>query len=70
MGRPDWPARIVRKIINLAFALGLLLGGSTALVYLLFFSPGWRGVMIIGSGFAATLGAYWLYEDFVPKGIK
>jgi hypothetical protein len=47
----------------LVFALGLLAAGFGFLAYLLFFAPGWRGWMIIGSGFSGAIGALWLYED-------
>jgi hypothetical protein len=41
------------------------LGGAGFLIYLLTMSAGFRGFMVIGSGFASCLGAYWLYEDFI-----
>jgi len=53
----------------LVFALGLLVAGFGflvyLLVYLLVFAPGWRGWMIVGSGFSGAIGALWLYEDFI-----
>jgi hypothetical protein len=58
----------VRRIINLVVALVLFIGGTGFLFYLLTMSAGWRGWMVIGSGFVACLGAAWLYEDFInPK---
>jgi hypothetical protein len=55
----------VRRAISLVFALGLLVAGFGFLVYLLFFAPGWRGWMVIGSGFSGAIGVLWLYEDFI-----
>jgi hypothetical protein len=55
----------VRRAISLVFALGLLVAGFGFLVYLLVFAPGWRGWMIVGSGFSGAIGALWLYEDFI-----
>jgi hypothetical protein len=55
----------VRRAISLVFALGLLVAGFGFLVYLLFFAPAWSWGMVAGSGFSGTLGAYWLYEDFI-----
>ena len=55
----------VRKIINLFVALSLFVGGAGFLFYLLTMSEGWRGWMVISSGFVACLGAAWLYEDFL-----
>ena len=54
-----------RRTISLVLGLALMTGGFGFLVYLLLLAPGWRGWMIIGSGFSGILGAYWLYEDFI-----
>jgi hypothetical protein len=42
-----------------------MIAGFGFLAYLLLLAPGWKGWMIIGSGFSGILGAYWLYEDFI-----
>jgi len=46
-------------------ALALFLGGCGALLYMLFFAAGWRGIVLIACGFVATMGAMWLYSDFI-----
>jgi hypothetical protein len=55
----------VRRTISLALALALMTAGFGFLAYLLLLAPGWKGWMIIGSGFSGIVGAYWLYEDFI-----
>ena len=57
----------LRRAISLVFALGLLAAGFGFLAYLLFFAPGWRGWMIIGSGFSGAIGALRLYEDITLR---
>ena len=57
----------LRRAISLVFALGLLAAGFGFLAYLLFFAPGWRGWIIIGSGFSGAIGALWLYEDITLR---
>jgi hypothetical protein len=55
----------MRRTISLALALCLTLGGSGALVYLIFFADGWKGWMFAGAAFTAALGAMWLWADFI-----
>jgi hypothetical protein len=55
----------VRRTISLALALALMIAGFGFLAYFLLFAPASSLGMIAGSGFAGTLGAYWLYEDFI-----
>jgi hypothetical protein len=55
----------MRRTLSLAIALALLVFGSGALVYLLFFSQGWRGWMILAALLVAGLGAAWLWSDFI-----
>jgi hypothetical protein len=55
----------IRRSISLFTALVFFIGGSGFLIYLLTMSAGWKGWMVIGSGFVAFLGAAWLYEDFI-----
>lgn len=52
-----------RRTISLMLALGLMTVGFGFLTYLLLAAPGWKGWMVIASGFVGTLGALWLYED-------
>ena len=55
-----------RRTISLVLALALMIAGFGFLFYLAAFSPGWPGwMMIMGSALVGTLGAYWLYEDFI-----
>jgi hypothetical protein len=51
--------------MSLALALALMIAGFGSLAYLLLFAPAWSGTMVVASGFAGTLGASWLYEDFI-----
>jgi hypothetical protein len=55
----------VRRAISLALALALMIAGFGVLAYLLLLAPdpSWR--MVAGSGFLGTIGASWLYEDFI-----
>jgi hypothetical protein len=55
----------VRRTVNLVLALALMTAGFGLLSYLLLAAPGWKGWMVLGSGFAGTLGALWLYDDFI-----
>ncbi|QDW36378.1 hypothetical protein FFI89_004000 [Bradyrhizobium sp. KBS0727] len=54
-----------RRIISLMLALALMISGLGFLFYFAAFSPVWSWWMITGSGFLGTVGAYWLYEDFI-----
>ena len=54
-----------RRIISLVLALTLTVGGLGLLFYLAAFSPVLRVWMITGAALLATVGAYWLYEDFI-----
>jgi hypothetical protein len=54
-----------RRIISLVLALALLIVGFGLLFYFAAFSPVLSGWMIMGSALMGTLGAYWLYEDFI-----
>jgi hypothetical protein len=55
----------VRRTIGLALALALMIAGFGFLAYLFLLAPGWSWGMVAGSGFSGTIGAYWLYEDFI-----
>ena len=55
----------VRRSISLALALALMIAGFGFLAYLLLLLPAWSWTEVAGSGFAGTLGAAWLYEDFI-----
>jgi hypothetical protein len=46
-------------------ALALVGGGAYLTFHLLFLSAGWRGWMVMASALMLTIGAYWLYEDFI-----
>jgi hypothetical protein len=54
-----------RRIISLVLALALMISGLGLLFYFAAFSPVLSGWMIMGSALMATVGAYWLYEDFI-----
>jgi len=54
-----------RRIVSLVFALTFLIAGFGYLFYLAAFAPVWRGWLIMGSALVGTIGAYWLYEDFI-----
>jgi CHASE2 domain-containing sensor protein len=55
----------LRRSINLALALALTGAGAFSLCYLLFFSYGWKGWMIMGSALVLLLGLGWLWEDYI-----
>jgi len=54
-----------RRIISLVLALTFVIAGFGYLFYLAAFAPSFRGWMIMGSALVGTIGAYWLYEDFI-----
>jgi hypothetical protein len=54
-----------RRIISLILALTFMIAGFGYLFYLAAFAPAFRGWMIMGSALVGTIGAYWLYEDFI-----
>lgn len=55
----------MRRTINLILALSLTFGGAGALIYLAFFAAGWKVWMVVASVFVASLGARWLWSDFI-----
>lgn len=55
----------VRKAISLILASALATIGFGFLAYLLFAAQAWKGWMVLASGFTGTIGALWLYEDFI-----
>jgi hypothetical protein len=55
----------MRRTVSLILALCLFVGGWFAVVYMLFFAPGWRGIIVLAAGFAGILGTLWLREDFI-----
>ena len=55
----------MRRIMSLALALCLTLGGAAAVLYLLAFSPGWKGV--VSAALVTTIGALWLWYDFYRR---
>jgi hypothetical protein len=54
-----------RRIISLVFALTFMIAGFGYLFYLAAFAPVFKGWMIMGAALVGTIGAYWLYEDFI-----
>jgi hypothetical protein len=54
-----------RRIISLVIALTFMIAGFGYLFYLAAFASILRGWMIMGSALVGTIGAYWLYEDFI-----
>jgi CHASE2 domain-containing sensor protein len=50
-------------------ALTLLIAGTSALCYLLFFAHGWKGWMVMSAGLVSSIGGVWLWDDFInaPK---
>ena len=55
----------VRRVISLVFALALFGCGAYLTFHIVFLSEGWRGWMVMASALMLTIGAYWLYEDFI-----
>jgi hypothetical protein len=47
------------------FALTFMIAGFGYLFYLAAFAPVFKGWMIMGAALVGTIGAYWLYEDFI-----
>ena len=37
------------------------------MIYLLLFAHGWKGVILVAAGFVTTMGAVWLYSDFIER---
>ena len=54
-----------RRVISLVLALVLMIAGFGYLFYLAAFAPVFKGWMIMGAALVGTIGAYWLYEDFI-----
>ena len=55
----------VRRAVSLALALALMIAGFGFVAYLLLLAPDTSWRMVAWSGFLGTIGAYWLYEDFI-----
>ena len=55
----------MRRTLSFVVAFVLLMTGSGALAYLLFFAQGWQGWMVLAAAVVATVGAGWLWSDFV-----
>jgi hypothetical protein len=55
----------IRRIISLILALALTVAGYGFVVYVLLFAAGWSKPVVVAAAFAGTLGAFWLYEDFI-----
>lgn len=55
----------MRRTISLFLALCLTFAGAGGMVFLLFFANGWKGWMIMSAGMLFTVGAVWLYSDFI-----
>jgi hypothetical protein len=56
---------VMHKIISVVLALCLTAFGAFELVYLMVFSAGWRGWMVIGAGLLFAVGVMWLYSDYM-----
>ena len=54
-----------RRIISLAIALAMVCAGFGFLAYLLLLAPGWKGWMVMAAALVGTVGALWLYDDFI-----
>jgi hypothetical protein len=57
--------RMVRRIISFLFAAALLLGGAFGTIFLLFFAARIPLGLLAGAAFFATIGAAWLWADFI-----
>jgi hypothetical protein len=55
----------IRRTISLISALALTGISGAALVYLIFFAPGFWYWMPVAAGVGAFFGLYWLWEDFI-----
>ena len=51
--------------ISLVLALGLSAAGVAGVVFELLFAAHPMGRLVMGSGFVAALGLYWLWVDFI-----
>lgn len=57
----------MRRIVSIVVALVLTIGGAMTMIYLLLFAHGWKGVILVAAGFVTTMGAVWLYSDFIER---
>ncbi len=57
----------MRRLISFIFATSLAIGGAAALVWMLFFADRARGLFLIGAAVIMVIGAFWLWEDFLPS---
>jgi hypothetical protein len=55
----------MRRSLGLVVAFVMLMSGSGALTYLLFFAQGWQSWMVLAAAMAATIGAAWLWSDYI-----
>jgi hypothetical protein len=56
---------LVRRIVSLILALAFTIVGFGFDAYVFLFAAGWSKQTVIASAFTGTLGAFWLYEDFI-----
>jgi len=61
---------VIRQLLSLTFACGLLGVSSYYFICLLFFSHGFYFWMVTSSGMGIFFGAYWLWEDFIFPMLK
>ena len=55
----------LHQIISFVLALCLTAFGAFGLIYLMVFSAGWRGWVVIGVGLMFAVGVMWLYSDYL-----
>jgi hypothetical protein len=55
----------VRRTISFIFALTLAVVGCGGFVYMLFFAPVVRGLVLVAAASVGSLGLYWLWADFI-----
>jgi hypothetical protein len=53
----------MRQILNTVIALAVVAAGAASMGYLLFGAAGYKGWMVIASGFVFIAGLVWLYAD-------
>lgn len=56
---------MIRKLIGIPLACGLVIFGASAVLYWL--GNGGRLAILVGGLFAASLGAFWIKEDWFDR---
>jgi hypothetical protein len=61
---------MMRRVLCFIFASGMLFGGLWGGYVLLFFAERFPLGLLAGAGFFATIGAYWLWVDFLAVWLR